>query len=80
MKSLHGGSSHHKERTPSSYSQHNSIWRRTLVETNGNDQVLDPSDFEDVRCEIQATGYHLVRITSFSLFDSFSIVFLSVFF
>jgi vacuolar protein sorting-associated protein 54 len=62
MKSLHGAGSHHVMRSPSHHSQHNSSWRRTLLETNSNDQAFDPSDFEDVRCEIQATGYHLTSV------------------
>lgn len=40
---------------------HKLNWRRTLIDAADNDREIDPYDFDDVRCEIQATGYHLVR-------------------
>lgn len=44
------------------HSSHQKLkWRRTLVETYEEDGEIDGADYEDVRCEMQATGYHLVR-------------------
>lgn len=58
-------SSHGSKISPISSANRVPSWKRVLLDPTSSDQEIDPSDFEDVRCEIQATGYHLVRPLSF---------------
>lgn len=59
--SVHG-SIHGSFRSNGVPSPSNRQWKKLLLDTTQGDEEFLPEDFEDVHCEIQATGYHLVSI------------------
>lgn len=53
----------------------NSAWKKLLLDTHEDDEEVNIKDFEDVKCEIQATGHHLVSFPQI-FFSCSSIIFL----
>ena len=69
-------SAHQKRDEKSERRSSRRSWKKLLIDPTDDDDEIDIDDYEDVRCEIQATGYHLVRLSFYSLVILFDILFL----